>query len=860
MRIAVVAAVCMSMVGLAAAADAEAAMKLPTHIPAQGLGPALKALAKDRGFQVVFRTEVVGSARTHGASGDLTTPEALAKLLEGTDLAYSYLDEKTVTILPRAEAESGVAAAPSDTSTGGSSQEVDNKEAQKSRSFRVAQVDSGATPRAAVLGNGSSSALQSSNVPVQLEEIVVTAQKRMERLIDTPQSVTNLSSDDLARLGAVQLRDFANTVPGLTLSTAGAGFNQISLRGVTTGVNLSSTVGIYVDDVPFGSSTAFAHGSMLGLDVGLFDIDRVEVLRGPQGTLYGASTMGGLIKYVTKQPDPTALSGEWQAGVSSTQHGGINYDIASAVNLPLTSTTAAVRLSGYQSHDGGYIDNVALDRLDVNRSNIYGGRIDFLLRPNEALTIRLVGFLQDISRQGQATTDYAFTGQPLYGVLDQHREFSEPFEQHFRLFSGTVTYDMGPATLTSISSYQTTRTENFYDLSFSYVPLLNDVLQLGPYSAVGDPAVDTTNKLTQELRLASATGQTLEWLIGGYYTHESSQDNQAFALLDAAGQPAPNDLFTTASPSRFKEFAGFADVTYRLTSRLDVTGGVRYAHNDQVYTQNGSGLFVGSLPTRTSSDGVFTYLANARYHFSDNSTAYVRYATGYRPGGPNAVANDPVTGRPDAPAAYKADRLQSYEAGFKTETDDHRLMVDIDGYSINWDDIQLFRTVNHFSFNGNAGRARIRGSELTLTAVPIRGLRLSGAFAYQNAKLVDAAPDLGGAAGERLPNVPRFTAAVTSDYEFSLTDFRPTVGTSVRYVTDRMASFDNSTADPQYSLPAYAIVDLRAGLTIHAVNAQLFVHNLCDRLGQLSANTGYGTAQVAIVQPRTYGIALSMAF
>src|SRR5882757_6858017 len=189
MRIAVVAAVCMSMVGLAAAVDAEAAMKLSTHIPAQGLGSALQALAKDRGFQVVFRTEVVGNARTNGASGDLTTPEALTQLLEGTDLAYSYLDEKTVTILPRAEAESGAAAAPSDTSTGGgSSKEADNKEAQKSRSFRVAQVDRGSNSHASAVASNTST---SKNDPQNetLQEIVVSGYKYLE--IDT-RGATNL--------------------------------------------------------------------------------------------------------------------------------------------------------------------------------------------------------------------------------------------------------------------------------------------------------------------------------------------------------------------------------------------------------------------------------------------------------------------------------------------------------------------------------------------------------------------------------------------------------------------------------------------------------------------------------------------
>ena len=812
---------------------AELSHRYNFKIAPQSLSSALIQFSEQADVQVVGRAESYANLKTDGVSGELTAREALRNLIGNNPLLVEEVTERSVRIV----------AAPSH----GSSEPKSSTSATTS----------------APAPSGPAQTMTSDPPPVlQLEEVVVTAQKRAERLIDTPQSVTVLSSADITRLGAVQLRDFATSVPGLTLATAGAGFNQVTLRGVTTGINLSSTVGMYVDDVAFGSSTAFAHGSMLGLDVGLFDIDRIEVLRGPQGTLYGASTIGGLIKYVTKLPDTHNFIGEARAGVSSTQHGGINYDVSGAVNLPLASDQAALRISAYQSHDGGFIDNVANGRNDVNRSNIHGGRADFLWTPTAALSIRLVGFLQDISRNGQATADYALTGATDFGALDQHRGFDEPFEQHFRLASGTVTYDFEVARLTSITSYQSTKTDNFYDLSAAYVPVLNSLPVFGgPYSAVGDPAIDSTDKFIQEIRLESAKGTPLEWLIGGFYTHEASNDRQSFTLADLAGLPKPNNLFATDNPSSFKEYAAFGDLTYHLTQRLDLAGGLRYAHNQQVFTQNGSGLFSGSLPSRESSDSVLTYLANVRYRFTDDATGYLRYGTGYRPGGPNAVANDPVTGRPTAPPNFHADRLRSYEAGFKSQFADRRYALDVDAYYIDWSDIQIFTNFNGFSFNGNAGKASIRGSELTLTALPARGLRLTGAFAYQDAHLDEAAPDLGGANGERLPNVPRFTAAVTSDYEIVSGGLRPTVGATLRYVTRRMASFDQSLANPQYTLPAYALLDLRAGVTVHTITAQLYIHNVLDRLGQLSANTGYGPyAQVAIVQPRTVGITLSMSY
>ena len=177
------------------------------------------------------------------------------------------------------------------------------------------------------------------------------------------------------------------------------------------------------------------------------------MLRGPQGTLYGASTMGGLIKYVSQKPNTDRFAVDVQTGISGTKDGEVGYNGSAVLNAPIVAGRAALRASAFYSRDAGYINNVGLGDDDVNRADIYGGRLDLLLTPTDALTIRLGGFLQNISREGQATADYAFAGSPLSDSLQQHRLFNESFDQQFRLVSGTIDYDFGPATLTSVSSY-----------------------------------------------------------------------------------------------------------------------------------------------------------------------------------------------------------------------------------------------------------------------------------------------------------------------------------------------------------------------------------------------------------------------
>jgi iron complex outermembrane receptor protein len=695
------------------------------------------------------------------------------------------------------------------------------------------------------------------------EEIIITARKREERLIDVPQSITALTSADLGRLDATQFRDFANTVPALSFTTQGAGSTQISLRGVTAGSDVGPTVGIYVDEVPIGSSSALSNASSLALDVGLFDLERVEVLRGPQGTLYGASAMGGLLKYVTPRPDPSAIEGAAQLRVSDTRHGGASYQGAASMNVPLGSDQVALRAGGFYSRDGGYIDSLARGDNDVNRARIYGGRLDFYATPAPGLSVRITGFAQNIRRNGLASADYTLAGVPVDGSLDQRRALAEPFDQEFRLVAATLGYDLGGVNLTSISSYQTVRSNYRWDISALFVPVL---AQFGlPFSAVGINQRRTTDKFAQEVRLSSGASGRLEWQIGGFYTYEDTGNQQLVVPYDSPGVVSPINVLTVSLPSIYEEVAAFGNATFHVTERFDLSAGVRYARNSQRFEQIGSGALIGSAPEARSQEGVVTYLANARYELSPRANVYIRYATGYRPGGPNFLVRDAVTGELLAPTTFDSDRLASYEAGIKGETRDRTFGYDFSAYYIDWNNIQVSTSAGGLSVIANAGGASVRGAELTLSSRPMEDLSFAGAFAYQDAQLEGASPAIGGRDGERLPNVPKFTATLTADYIVaSGSRVRPTIGGTLRFVSDRTSSFDASQGNPQYRLPDYVTVDFRLGLQIGPVDAQVFIRNAFDERGQLSAQTAWsgagGPAQVAILQPRTIGISARTNF
>ncbi len=813
--------------------------RIEFNIPAQPLPDALAVFGRQAGLQVLSRdshnaAEIMAPAVT----GRYSPAEALERMLAQTGLKYEFINDRTVRIAA-----------------------VDTAGASGMSSLRVARTDHAEGSS----GNPSSSGDEATtdrpdgrdDKAAGVQEIVVTAQKRTERLIDTPVSVSVISADALLKLGASQFRDFANTIPGLSFQTAGPGYTQISLRGISVGQDIAPTVAVYVDEVPYGASTTFARGGQITLDAGLFDVSRVEVLRGPQGTLYGASTVGGLIKYVTKQPDAANFGGEAQAGISGTQRGGVNYDIAAAVNVPLVADRLALRASGFESHDGGYIDNIALDKDDVNSSDIRGGRLDLLFTPSERLGIRVNAYLQDTSTNGLPTADYTLGGVALNGSLAQRRLHEESFDQRYRLVSGTLTYDLDQTSLVSVSSYQTIRSRLVADGSVLYLPTLPAGIAA---SAVGFGDTSSTDKFTQEVRLVSRGARTFDWVIGGFFTREDSSLYAEYLLRGLAGQPLPNTVYTFSGPSTYKEYAAFGDLTWHLTQRMDVTGGVRYAENRQSYEQVGTGTFGLSAPLTRSTENVVTYLANARYRFSDHVAAYVRYATGYRPGGPNLLVQDPITGERLGLPTFEPDQLRSFEGGVKGETADGRFGLELAGYYVDWSNIQINVTRRGFGTKANApAGATVRGAELTLAARPTEAVAVTGAFAYQNARMSDALAAVAAAKDERLPAVPRVMGSLNADYEFRTATLRPAIGATLRHVGGSKTIFGPNG----YALPAYTMVDLRSSVAVKNVTLQLYVRNLFDERAQLTPRFRYFPAnipQVTILQPRTIGIIASTKF
>jgi len=707
--------------------------------------------------------------------------------------------------------------------------------------------------------------------PEQLSEVIVTAQKRSERIQDVPISMTAVNASTLVQENLVSLSDLYTRIPGLNY--AGTDVWDISIRGISTGGGTNPTVAILIDDVPYGSSSV--NGQSQAPDLDPAAISQIDVLRGPQGTLYGANSLGGLIKYVTLDPDTHAVSGRMEVDGSAVDHGAAGYAVRLFGNTPIISDKLALSISGFYRLDPQYTYNTLVSKPNAYDNAVYGGRIAMIWKPIDRLTVNLSALLQNNKTIDSPTEDLQQNYSPITGDLQHSSEPEESYDQD-QLYVARVKYSIGWANIISITSYGDSRADSIQDLTTIFgglLPILDEVdpgLNVSPASRVIIDNFNSTNKFTQEVRLASQASEKIEWLTGIFYTHEQTSLNQG---LNTIGATAAN-IYTGLGPSKYEEIAAFADLTYHFTSKFDLQIGGRLARNNQFLGGADSGalniLETGSLTsaniTSKSAENAPTWLIAPRYHFTSDLMAYLRIATGYRPGGPNTIL-------PSIPATFASDTTINYEAGVKGGLLGRRLLFDADIYWIDWNRIQLDETdpVSQFSFFANAGHARSRGMEGSVEYRPWTGANIAANVAITDAVLTTALPsgpsaDAYAPAGARLPYSAKLTSNLSAAQSFQINpNLSAFVGGNVSYVGERYGSFASDATTSRLSLPAYTQLDLRTGVQYQTLTMTLFIRNLTDERGFLAgtfrtrgvAADGY---TVTVIQPRTIGMSLAKAF
>ena len=744
-----------------------------------------------------------------------------------------------------------------------------------------------------------------------LEEVTVTANKlNATKVLDTPTSIQAISGDALQNAGVSGIMDVAGEIPGLSIQDLGPGDKKYVIRGInSTGY---ATTGVYYGEAVISGSNADDGGGFES-DIRLYDLDHIEVLRGPQGTLYGASSMSGTIRFVPKAPDLNSVGGYATvegSDTAHTEHG--NYNVNGAVNLPLIDGTLAVRMVGWKEYDAGYINATRIGSgvaatptitaesgnaprglvEGINDDAVAGGRIMVRYQPFDKLTF-------DLNYTGQSETSNgssrytpagvtAFNLGPIAPVqgcdLCNTDVTLSPWADHLKVFGGTVTYDTGFGTVTGTSN-QYNRDTNF---TFDSTPVLVSFGVPVPAETL-EPREREVN--SSEMRFASALEGPVNFVAGVYREHEHQFlsvdvvttnfnglpvgrfcDNNS---CDAGAFPETGTTFFGRTDERWTtSYAGFGEVTWKATDALTAVAGIRYFTESLEGVQIQTHPFGGFPATNTNLVPVydpnetfnkFTWRANLSYKFNDALLAYGTVSTGFRSGGLNAVSEpfEPI------PAAYAPDSLTNFEVGGKGRLMNGLFDYQADVYFIRWNNIQVQETTadGAFVYQGNAGEAKVKGLELELTAHPIQFLTAELAGSWQQADLADGAsaqqyalnPTL-GRTGDSIPNVPRFQANLGLNYT------RPMIGNY-----DGMAAVDLTYRGAENSyfasnsfnipLPSYTLVGLRLGVIKDQWSVTAFARNLTNRRAQVSAiNSSQDPDALLTIQPRTIGLSATRKF
>lgn len=738
----------------------------------------------------------------------------------------------------------------------------------------------------------------------ELEEVVVTATKRDSTIQETPLSVTALDADALSNLQIQDVHDVAQNVPGISFVSTLPGRSIVVLRGISP-IGGQPTVGLYLDDIPMTGNIGLLQGMS---DPRLLDIQRVEVLKGPQGTLYGGSSMGGAIKLVATKPDPTEFSGRAHAGISSVAHGDVGYEGDAVLNIPLLQDRMALRLGGGYRVEGGYIDRVAggswadlyrrdpttlqpvehptgntVDDDDINDLKVTLGRAALLFKPADNTEI--------VASLNYSKSEYGDIGQ-YWGNLGRFKTSSlvaQPVDEELTVGSVAINSDLGAVTLTSLTGYFRREVNLTGDYSFYLRSLLGPTGTGAYFANIPSDRVQANfgETWSQELRLASNDPSAkLQWLVGVYYADTDTNRNPRINSYGVSDLVPPNlaplvagdVVFGTDGASDIKDYAAFGEATYAFDDHWSLTLGARYFKNKNSTTNSAFGLLNGGtaapLAIDSDEDGVNPKMT-LTYTVNDDHMVYATASKGFRPGGPNTPvpasqcsADLAQLGLSAAPTKYDSDSMWSYELGSKNRFADRSVTLNGAVYFIDWSKIQQQVSLGcGFPFIGNVGEAQSKGLELELDALLTDNLQVGFGAALTNTEITDTVPGVTAQVGDDVLGVPdtvlngyvQYTLPLSSDYSLR-------ARADHQYRSSQLMAFEQTirvnlegggTAvlpNPGREQGSTSLTNLSLGLSSDAYDVTLYVHNVFDRDNVLDPNVVLRIPQVSAPQPRTVGV------
>jgi iron complex outermembrane recepter protein len=815
--------IAVALVGAALCAVAwadERLQRITLNIEPQPISKALMDLGEQAGLQVLVRGEDIESEQmlAPAVNGELTVQAALERILTDSGLTYEFLDEKTVRVLRPKGATTSMAA-------------------RDGGEMRVAQASTAASdssrPASEQGSAGKDGESDGSDSDIKLEEVVVTAQKREERLIDVPISIVALNGDELQRRRISSLDELALAVPGLAIQ--GSGYQRrLQLRGISNAFGKSSLIGLYFDEAP----VAIAPERQLELRT--YDLERVEVLRGPQGTLYGEGSVGGTIRFITKNPDLDEFGVNADAEASFTEDGNPGQRFDGVLNLPVIAHELGLRVVGTYEHGGGWIDHPEVGREDYNDKDLMNVKVKGLWQPTPQFSANAMAV---IHRKESAPT----RGEDANGNFSQVLNLTTtPLirKDDYNLFNLTLAYDFSSFRLLNATSYiqQEKDTRNVgFRIPFPQPPA-------APFHVLLDPYMLEADIVTDELRATSTTPGPWEWTAGLFYRNARLEDTYSnyFSLPMPPGTPLP-PRFDTHTILRSKSWAVFGDTSYRLTDRLTLGAGLRYFEDDQEFT---------SPARQTGKFHALNPRLYAQLQLAERVNAYASVAKGFRSGGFNTL-NQPT---------FDPEEVWTYELGTKMLSAGGRLSSDAAIFHSDYRDYQINGVVvlpppqPPTALLSNAGNAKLRGIEWTLAFRPSEAWTLGLNANYVDSEFYEInATFTSVAVGDPIDLFPEYGYTLSAQRDFS---WNGKAGYGrIDYNEQGHATYRNRTAGPWYVSQSDIINMLNVNVGIswsETLSINLFAQNLLNDRGYMDATSIEEGA--ARSRPRTFGIQFGIAF